>query len=110
MLTVSTAVLVMPPNVALMEAVPGANPVARPAVEIEATAGVADAQATWLVRSFVELSENVPVAVNGSVLPSTTLGLAGATAIDCKDRWGDRQHRRARDAAQRRGDRRRAHR
>ena len=53
-LTVSTVVPVMPPNVALIEAAPTANPVATPAAEIVATAGVADTQATWLVRSLVE--------------------------------------------------------
>ena len=58
-----------------------------------ATEVVAEAQVTWLVRSWVELSENVPVAVNCSVSPLGTLGLAGVTAIDCQLRGsldGDR--------------------
>ena len=74
---------------------------ASPAAVIVATEVVADAQVTWLVRFCVELSEKVPVAVNCWVFPLGTLGLAGVTAIDCEDRGGDRQHRRA-------GDRRRA--
>ena len=51
---------------------------------IVATEVVAEAQVTWLVRSWVELSEKVPVAVNCSVSPLGTLGLAGVTAIDCR--------------------------
>ena len=43
---------------------------------------VAEAQVTWLVRSSVELSDKVPVAVNCSVSPVARLGLAGVTAID----------------------------
>ena len=49
-----------------------------------ATAVVAEAQVTWLVRSCVELSEKVPVAVNCWVSPLAMLGLAGVTAIDCR--------------------------
>ena len=49
---------------------------------IVATEVVAEAQVTWLVRSSVELSENVPVAVNCSVVPLAMLGLAGVTAIE----------------------------
>ena len=52
-----------------------------------ATEVVAEAQVTWLVRFWVELSEKVPVAVNCWVCPLATLGFAGVTAID----W---QHRR----------------
>ena len=67
-----------------MKEVPGANPFASPAAEMVATAGVADAQVTWPVRSSVESSEKVPVAVNCSVAPAVMLGLAGVTAIDCR--------------------------
>ena len=74
---------------------------ASPAALIVATEVVADAQVTWPVRSWVELSEKVPVAVNCCGLPLGTLGLAGVTAIDCRTAAADRQHRRA-------GDRRRA--
>ena len=64
--------------------VPVATGVARPAASMVATDVFADAQVTWPVRSCVELSEKVPVAVNGSVSPLGTLGLAGVTAIDCR--------------------------
>ena len=42
-----------------------------------------DFQLTCVVRFSVVLLENVPVAVNCSVLPTTRLVLAGVTAIDC---------------------------
>ena len=74
----------MPPSVAVIVDVPAATPVARPAAVMVATEVVAEAQVTWLVRSSVELSENVPVAVNCSVSPLGMLGLAGVTAIDCR--------------------------
>ena len=100
-LTVSTVEPVTPPSVALIVEVPVATPVASPAAVIVATAGVAEAHVTWLVRSCVVLSEKVPVAVNCSVSPLATLGLAGVTAIDCRTAGADRQHGRAGDAAQR---------
>ncbi len=62
--TVTTAWPVMLPSVALIREVPRANPTARPEAEMLATEGVADAQDTWLVKSRVELSEKVPVAVS----------------------------------------------
>src|SRR5271157_219374 len=82
-LTVSTVEPVMPSSVALIVDVPVATAVASPPLVIVATEVVAEAQVTWLVRSSVELSEKVPVAVNCSVSPLGTLGLAGVTAIDC---------------------------
>ena len=48
---------VMPPRVAEIVEVPVATAVARPALVIVATAGVADAQVTRLVRSCVEPPE-----------------------------------------------------
>ena len=45
-----------------------ASAVASPAVLIVATEVVADAQVTWVVRSCVELSVKVPVAVNCAVV------------------------------------------
>ncbi len=90
--------------------VPVASPVATPAVVIVATEVVADAQVTWLVRSWVELSEKVPVAVKCSVSPLGTLGLAGVTAIDSRRGRGDGEDRRAGDAIERGGDRRGARR
>jgi hypothetical protein len=83
LVTVITVEPVIPLRVALIVDVPLATPVARPALEIVATEVVADAQVTWLVKSCVDLSEYVPVAVNCSVKPLTTLGFAGVTAIDC---------------------------
>ena len=62
--TVRTVDPAMLPSVALMLDVPAATPVARPPAVIVATAVVADAHVTWLVRFCVELSEKVPVAVN----------------------------------------------
>ena len=55
--TVSVSVgLVTFPKVAVMFVVPVASDWARPLPLIVATDGVADAQATWLVRFCVELS------------------------------------------------------
>ena len=69
-----------------MVEVPVARAVARPcdpaALEMVATEVFAEAQVTWVVRSCVELSEYVPVAVNCWVSPTGTFGLAGVTAID----------------------------
>ena len=47
-----------------------------------ATEGGTDAQVTWLVMFSVELSENLPVAVNCWVVPTAMLGLAGVTSIN----------------------------
>ena len=84
LLTVSTVWPVTLPDVALIEDVPAASPLARPAEVMVATEVVADAQVTMLVRSSVELSENVPVAVNCSGIPMLMFGLAGVTAIDAR--------------------------
>src|SRR4051812_46735932 len=77
----------MPFRLALIEVLPGALPVARPVLVTVATVRAAEAQATWLVRSCVELSEKVPVAVNCCVVPAAMVGLAGVTAIDRRV-WG----------------------
>ena len=55
--TVSTVEPVMPLSVALIVEVPVPTAVAKPAVEMVATEVVAEAQVTWLVRFWVELSE-----------------------------------------------------
>ena len=60
------------------------TPVAIPAALIVATVVVAEAQVTWLVRSCVDASEKVPVAVNCCVSPLATLGLAGVRAIEAR--------------------------
>ena len=67
------------PSLALMVEVPVRTAVATPCdpevFEMVATEVVAEAQVTWVVRSCVELSEYVPVAVNCSVNPTGTLGV-----------------------------------
>ena len=65
---------------------PGRDRRGQPGAVMVATVVSDDAQVTWLVRSSVELSEKVPVAVNCSVSPAGTLGLAGVTAIDWRAR------------------------
>src|SRR5690349_4978826 len=82
--TVSVVEPLLPLGGALMVDVPVATAVARPAVVMVATVVVADAQVTEPVRSWVELSVKVPVAVNCCLSPLATLGLAGVTAIDCR--------------------------
>ena len=82
--TVKTVDPVMPFSVAEIVLVPVFTPVARPPAEIVATDVVADAHVTEPVRFCVELSLNVPVAVNCCVLPLAIEGFAGVTAIDCR--------------------------
>jgi hypothetical protein len=69
-----------------MEAVivvdPATTAVAIPVVAIVATVVLVELQVTVAVRSAVELSEYVPVAVNCWVAPTVLLGLAGVTAMD----------------------------
>src|SRR5262249_52163894 len=83
----STVEPVTEPSVALMVDVPCDTAVARPWLpalfEIVATEVLAEAQVTWVVRSWVDPSLKVPTASNCSVRPFGTLGLAGVTAIDC---------------------------
>lgn len=62
--------------------VPAATPVANPPAVIAATPVVCDVQVTELVKFCVELSENVPVAVNCRVVPLAIDGFAGVTAIE----------------------------
>src|SRR5438270_904253 len=80
--TLSVVEPVMLPSLAEPAGEPVAPAVASPAALIDATLGVAEDQVTWLVRSCVELSEKVPVAVNCCVRPLASEGLAGVTAID----------------------------
>ena len=58
------------PLVALIVEVPTFTAVAKPAALIVAFAGVPDAHVTLPVRFCVELSLNVPVAVNCCVMPA----------------------------------------
>jgi hypothetical protein len=79
----------MLPDVAVMVLVPAATEVARPfepvVLLIDATLVLEEFQATVSVRSCVELSENVPVAVNCWVVPLAMLGLAGVIARATSD-------------------------
>lgn len=58
------------------------TPVASPPAVIVATPAVCELQVTDPVRFCVELSENVPVAVNCSEVPFAIERLAAVTAID----------------------------
>ena len=70
---------------AVIWVVPAATPVARPDAEIVAVAVVPDAQVTVELMSAVELSLNVPVAVNCCVAPTLRCaGDAGVTAMDVR--------------------------
>jgi hypothetical protein len=81
--TVRIVLPVTPFNVAEIDEVPTAAPVANPALVIIAVDGVAEAHVTLPVRFCVLLSLKVPVAVNCCVAPLVMLGLAGVTAMDC---------------------------
>jgi hypothetical protein len=70
------------PLVALIVDVPTFTAVAKPSALIVAFAGVPEAHVTLLVKFCVELSLNVPVAINCWVFPAATDGFAGVTAID----------------------------
>jgi hypothetical protein len=79
--TVSTVEPVMLPEVAEIVEVPAPTAVVKPVALIVATPGVAEAH-TALLSTCVELSLNVPVAVNCCVAPLVIEGFAGVTAID----------------------------
>jgi hypothetical protein len=82
--TVSCAVPEIPASVAVIvmgppTPTPFAIPVAAPTV---ATSVFDDIHVDCVVTSFVELSEKVPVAVNGCIPPTAILAVLGVTAID----------------------------
>ena len=84
--TVSCAVPEIPASVAVMVTgpptpTPFAIPVPAPTV---ATSVFDDFHADCVVTSFVELSENVPVAVNGCIPFTPIFAVLGVTAIDFK--------------------------
>jgi hypothetical protein len=87
-LTVRVVDPVTDPLVAETFAVPVSMLVATPCVPaallIVATAGVSELHTTVPVMFCVLPSVNVPVAVNGSVVPSGTVGIAGVNAIETK--------------------------
>jgi hypothetical protein len=80
--TVSTVEPVMLPLLAEIEEVPIPTPVAKPVPFIVATEVAAEAHVAVLLRSCVELSLNVPVAVNCCVVPLAIDGFAGVTAME----------------------------
>jgi hypothetical protein len=83
LLTVSCAVPLIVPSVAVIVTVPPATPVARPvAAPTVAVPVFEDVHADCVVTSFVELSENVPVAVNCCVAFTPIVALPGVTAIE----------------------------
>jgi hypothetical protein len=73
-----------PSSVALIVDVPTARPDATPSLAMVATDVEPDAHVTWLVRSCVELSEYVPVAMKGWTSPTGIEGLEGVTEIDSR--------------------------
>ena len=76
------------PDVAVMVVEPVASACARPAVPADmltvATLGINDVHCTEAVKSWVELSLYVPVAVNCSVVPSGAEAVEDETAIDTR--------------------------
>ena len=84
LLTVSCAVPMMLPSFAvIVTGPPGTTPVAKPVVIPTVAVAVSeDVHVDCVVTSFVELSENVPVAVNCCVPFTATVAVAGVTAID----------------------------
>jgi hypothetical protein len=81
--TFSVALPDTDPNVAVTTLEPTPTAVASPEVgTIVTTAGVAEIQTTFAVKSAVLVSLKVPVAVNCCVNPLATLGVAGVTVID----------------------------
>jgi hypothetical protein len=85
--TVDTVSKVEPttdPNVALMVLIPTASAEANPPAVMVAVAVEPEAHVTEAVRFCVLLSLYVPVAVSCCVIPLTTDGLVGVSAMDCK--------------------------
>src|SRR5207245_10319230 len=81
--TVSSVEPVMLPLVAEIVEVPAPTVVASPVLLMVATVAVPEAH-TALASTCVELSLNVPVAVNCCVSPLATEGFAAVTAIDTR--------------------------
>jgi hypothetical protein len=76
------------PEVAVRVVAPGATEVTRPLDPIvllmAATYAADELQVTILVRSWVVLSEKVPIAVNCCVVPLAMVGSAGVTASETR--------------------------
>ena len=82
LVTVSDAVPLMEPDVAVMVEVPAATAVARPPEAMVAAAVLDELHVTVLVMSCVRLLLYVPVAVNCCVRPTVSVGADGVTAIE----------------------------
>jgi len=80
--TVRPVVLLTPLYEALMLAVPAPAVVASPVLSMLATAGVSDVHAEPFVRSSVEPSVKLPVALNRCTVPAATDGFAGVTLMN----------------------------
>jgi hypothetical protein len=80
--TVSVVAPLTPPEAAVIADVPAVFVVARPPLEMVATPAVPEVQVAVVVRSLVELSLYVPIAVNCLVRPAATEGLVGETVIN----------------------------
>ena len=59
------------------------------------TCGLLEVQSTCEVRSWMDPSEKVPVAVNCCVVPSAKLGVLGVMAIETRGRRTDGDRLRA---------------
>jgi hypothetical protein len=75
------------PDDAIIVEEPAATPVARPLAFTVATPVFDESHVTCPVRSWVVLSEYVPVAVSWTAPPTETLGFAGV--IDIEERIAD---------------------
>ena len=80
--TVTTADPLTPLRLAEIVDVPVATPATSPLALIVATVCWAEVHVTSLVKTFVELSENLPTAMNCVVSPLATLADVDVTAID----------------------------
>ncbi len=80
--TVSVVDPEMLPDVALIVVEPAAFDEAKPEALIVAAPVLDDIQVTDVVKSWVVLSENVPIATNCSVVPLAMLGFTGVIAMD----------------------------
>jgi len=70
------------PELAVIITVPAATAVANPLVLMVATEGLDEPQVTDSVILWLDPSENVPVAVNCWVAPTSRLGLDGVTPME----------------------------
>ena len=72
------------PEVATIDTVPRFRAVAAPLTVIDANVGCEELHVTVLVMSWVVPSENVPFALNCSMMPSGIVLVAGVTTIEVR--------------------------